>query len=165
MSELVTSAPRLYIFDVDGTLRWTTVPGQKYPLRASEWRLMPNVAERLRAIPWSPSGPWLGVASNQNGVAEGLLDERLARAMIHDTLCAALGREPDEARIELCTCSESAACSCRKPAPGLLLRLLEFFAVQPEDAIFVGDLPIDEEAARGAGVAFRWAADFFGWRD
>lgn len=87
--------PRLCIFDVDGTLRWTTMPGQKHPLASHEWRLMPNVAERLSAIPWSDTGPFLTVA--------------------------------------------------------------------PADALFVGDLAIDEEAARRAQVPFRWANDIFGW--
>ena len=83
---MMRAEPRLYIFDADGTLRWTTVDGQKYPLRTSEWRLMPNVADRLSAIRWSPDGPWLAIASNQNGVAEGLLDEAVAAGAIREGL-------------------------------------------------------------------------------
>lgn len=72
---------RLFIFDADGTLRWTTLPGRKYPLSSGEWRLMPGVEARLRAIPWSPCGPWLAIASNQNGVAAGELSEDRAREL------------------------------------------------------------------------------------
>ena len=153
---------RLYIFDADGTLRWTTVPGQKYPLHPDEWRLMPNVPERLGAIAWSAGGPWLAIASNQNGIAEGLLTETAARGMIEAMLAAALGRIPDGTRIEMCVCSETAGCDCRKPAPGLLLRLLASYGVAPHEALFVGDLPIDAEAARRAGIGFMWACEFFG---
>lgn len=153
---------RLYIFDADGTLRWTTVAGQKYPLACGQWQLMPGVAERLRAIPWSARGPWLGIASNQNGVAAGELSEATARRLIDDMLTAALGRVPRESRVELCTCPETAACACRKPAPGLLLRHLAHFGVAPGEALFVGDLDTDAEAARRAGIAFRHARDFFG---
>lgn len=154
--------PKLYIFDADGTLRWTTVVGQKYPLAEDQWRLMPNVAERLGAIPWSTEGPWLGIASNQNGVAAGELTEATARALIADMLHAALGAVPAGARVELCICDARATCDCRKPAPGMLLRLLAHFGVEAEDALYVGDLDIDAEAARRAGVPFRHARDFFG---
>ena len=70
---------KLYIFDVDGTLRWTRISGQRYPLAGDEWQLMPNVAEKLRAIPWaSDAGPRFGIVSNQSGVGEGLLSRHEA---------------------------------------------------------------------------------------
>lgn len=152
---------RLYIFDADGTLRWTTVPGQKYPLHSNQWQLMPNVSGRLRAIPWSASGPWLGIASNQNGVAAGELSNHMARQLMEGMLIAALGSIPEGTRIELCTCDETVACDCRKPAPGLLLRQLAHFGVAPDEALYVGDLDIDAEAARRAGIAFIRARHFF----
>jgi D-glycero-D-manno-heptose 1,7-bisphosphate phosphatase len=155
------SRVRLYIFDADGTLRWSMPPGRKYPLASGEWRLMPGVAERLRKIPWSPEGPWLAIASNQNGVAAGELTEETARRLIVDMLRAALGRIPEQTRVEICICAESVPCPCRKPAPGLLLRLLDHFGLSPAEALFVGDLDSDAEAARRAGVAFMRADRFF----
>lgn len=152
---------KLYIFDADGTLRWTTVPGQKYPLQLDEWQLMPNVAERLRAIPFSDDGPWLGIASNQNGVAAGELSLEMARRLMDDMLRAALGSVPDGTHIEMCMCDEHGDCDCRKPAPGLLLRHLAHFGVAPHEALFVGDLEIDAEAARRAGIPFVFASSFF----
>lgn len=154
---------RLYIFDADGTLRWTTVPGQRYPLNSGEWRLMPNVAARLAAIPWSAEGPWLAIASNQDGVAAGELSEAAARGLMREMLVAALGKLPHETRIAMCICGEHAGCGCRKPAPGLLLRLLVDYRVAPRDALFVGDLDSDAEAARRAGIPFCPAAEFFAW--
>jgi phosphoglycolate phosphatase-like HAD superfamily hydrolase len=44
----------------------------------------------------------------------------------------------------------------------MLLRILRRFEAAPDEALYVGDLDIDEQAARRAGVAFRWARDFFG---
>lgn len=153
---------RLFIFDADGTLRWTTVPGQKYPLAAHEWRLMPGVARKLAAIPWAEHGPWLAIASNQNGVARGELDEATARGLMHDMLTGVLGEIPPRTRIELCLCDEVLGCACRKPAPGLLLRLITHFGVTPEETLFVGDLALDQEAAQRARVRFAWAHEFFG---
>ena len=44
----------------------------------------------------------------------------------------------------------------------MLLRILQRFGLPAAEALFVGDLEIDREAARRAGVAFAWAHDFFG---
>jgi D-glycero-D-manno-heptose 1,7-bisphosphate phosphatase len=157
----LSSLPRLLVFDADGTLRWTTKEGQGYPCRPDEWQLMPNVRETLTRLDWSETGHRLGIASNQTGVALGHLTESMARALLVHTVEAALGHVPASAAIEMCICSPSIDCECRKPRPGLLQRILERFSASPREALFVGDLEIDREAARRAGVAFRWAHEFF----
>jgi D-glycero-D-manno-heptose 1,7-bisphosphate phosphatase len=157
------TSPALLLFDADGTLRWTTVEGQGYPRAPHEWRLMPNVRETLARFDWRPGGTRLGVASNQNGVAAGHLSEQMARRLLHDTVRAAIGFVPEDAAIEMCACPLSARCRCRKPEPGLLVRILHRAGVSADQALFVGDLDIDREAARRAGVPFAWAWDFFGW--
>ncbi len=41
-----------------------------------------------------------------------------------------------------------------KPAPDCLQLILERFAADPQEAVFVGDSAVDEETARAAGVPF-----------
>lgn len=41
-----------------------------------------------------------------------------------------------------------------KPAPDMLLHCLEHFALEPPDAVFVGDSPTDRDAAHAAGMDF-----------
>lgn len=41
-----------------------------------------------------------------------------------------------------------------KPAPDCLLKILERFAAEPREALFVGDSAVDEATARAAGVPF-----------
>lgn len=41
-----------------------------------------------------------------------------------------------------------------KPHPDELLKVLDHFGVGPETALYVGDSPIDQEAARAAGMIF-----------
>jgi D-glycero-D-manno-heptose 1,7-bisphosphate phosphatase len=159
---VVTRLPQLLVFDADGTLRWTLVPGQPCPNAPGEWRLLPGVAERLRALDWGPRGHRLGIASNQNGVALGYLSARMARRLLRETVEEALGFVPGDAAIEMCTCSPRRRCPCRKPAPGMLHRILRRFGLPPQEALFVGDLEIDREAAARAGVGFAWAHEFFG---
>jgi HAD superfamily hydrolase (TIGR01662 family) len=156
-------AVKLYIFDVDGTLRFTTVPGQKYPLNCHQWRLMPHVAEMLRNTRWDTGRRWLAVCSNQLGVGDRYLSRRVARELIQDTVAAAVGYLPAHTIIAMCTCPEGASCPRMKPNPGMLQELLRHYEVTAAEALYVGDQLLDAEAARRAGVPFTYAAEFFGW--
>ena len=122
--------------------------------------LFPDVKARLAEFDFGAGGTRLGIASNQNGVALGRLSATTARELLEAAVREAVG-EVAGVVIEMCICAPDGDCDCRKPAPGLLLRLLERFQVAPEDALYVGDLAIDEEAARRASVPFRWADEFF----
>ncbi|PYP89011.1 MAG: hypothetical protein DMF61_04750 [Blastocatellia bacterium AA13] len=156
--------PKLYLFDVDGTLRWTTIPGQPCPYRPGEWRLMPRVCETLRRIDWGPEGAALGIASNQDGVAESRLSEAMAHSMIVDTLKEAIGFLPVNCAIEICVCGAKSSCERRKPGAEMLNSAIRRFGVPPGEVLFVGDLESDRQAAFNAGVRFTWSWDFFGWR-
>jgi D-glycero-D-manno-heptose 1,7-bisphosphate phosphatase len=149
----------LVIFDADGTLRYVTVPGQHYPIHPGEWRLMPRVPETMAALPAARLK--FGIASNQHGVALGLLSRAQAEAMLVATWHAAWGPGAPEALVEMCTCLPEAPCSRRKPAPGMLQALMRRHDVVPERVLYVGDLPIDRQAAAAAKVRFSWAHDFF----
>ncbi len=153
--------PRVLIFDADGTLRCATVPGQPSPKAPGEWCLLPGVRETLAPLDWGPAGHRLGIASNQDGVALGALTRGMARRLLREMVIAAIGFVPEGSAIQLCTCTALAGCPRHKPAPGMLLRILHRFSAAPAEALFVGDLDIDREAARRAGVAFEWADAFF----
>jgi len=157
----VRPLPWVLIFDADGTLRRTTVPGQPSPKAPDEWQLLPRVRERLSALDWGPGGHRLGIASNQDGVPLGDLSREMAERLLHDVVEAAIGFVPEDAAIEMCVCDPREPCPCHKPAPGMLHRILHRFRASPAEALFVGDLEIDREAARRARVAFEWASAFF----
>ncbi len=153
----------LIVFDADNTLRRTTVPGQVCPRHAGQWELLPGVVERLRAISWGPGAMQLGIASNQDQIAYGFLSEATAHALLLDMARQATGYTPPADAVQLCPHSIESACRCRKPQPGLLHRVMQFYAVPAGKTLFVGDHAVDAEAARRAGVRFQWAQDFFGW--
>ncbi|MCS7242276.1 HAD family hydrolase [Candidatus Caldatribacterium sp.] len=44
-----------------------------------------------------------------------------------------------------------------KPYPDGVIRILRHFGVQPSETLYVGDSPLDAQAAHGAGVAFALA--------
>jgi hypothetical protein len=101
---------RVVIFDVDGTLRYTTRGGARYPITNTEWRLMPGVPDVLDALGFDRGLRRLAIASNQEGVGLGLLDAPRARALVDAVLVAALGHVPDGTHVELCTCAPGVAC-------------------------------------------------------
>ena len=156
---------RLYLFDADDTLRRTRVPGQPCPRAPGEWELLPGVAARLRAMPWGTDGLLVGVASNQDQVGYGLITERAAHQLLMDTIEAATGIAPPAEAVALCPHRLETSCACRKPAAGMLIRIMTFYGVPPGETLFVGNAPTDHEAARRAGTRFAWARAFFAWAE
>jgi D-glycero-D-manno-heptose 1,7-bisphosphate phosphatase len=156
---------RLYVFDADGTLRRTTVPGLPCPNAPGEWELIPGVRERLARISWGDGGAHFGIATNQGGVGVGYLSLDGARELLVEMVVEAFGVRPPRGSIEICPHAPHKGCACRKPEPLMLQRLMRRFGVTKEETLFVGDMDRDEEAARRAGTRFMWARDFFGWDD
>ena len=152
---------KLIIFDADDTLRRTTVTGQPAPNAPDQWQLLPNVRETLSRFDWRNGALKLGIASNQVGVALGFLTREMALRLIRDMIQEALGYLPSHLEIEICPCPPNSGCECRKPQPGMLLRIMSRFGVDRDETLFVGDLPTDREAAGRAGVHFMWAHQFF----
>lgn len=152
--------PYFVIFDADGTLRRCTIPGQPCPNRAGEWVLLPGVKAKIASL--AEQGACFAIASNQGGIASGKLSALTARALLNDLVGAAFPPLVSVS-VYLCPHDARARCSCRKPAPGMLLEALGSAGVAARDALFVGDMASDQEAARRAGVPFAWAADFFGF--
>ncbi len=155
---------RALFLDRDGTL----VQPRHYPSRPEDLVLFDGIGQQLRSL--QQAGFRLVVITNQSGIARGYFTEGDLRRM-HDHLAAELARfgvrldgiyhcphHPDGAIPEL-----AVRCACRKPEPGMLLRLMRRFGASPDRTLFVGDMDKDEEAARRAGTRFMWAKDFFGW--
>jgi D-glycero-D-manno-heptose 1,7-bisphosphate phosphatase len=101
----------------------------------------------------------VGVATNQAGVARGYFHEADVVAL-HQWMSQALAEQG--ARIDafaFCPHHPQGVvlayrrdCDCRKPAPGMIQRLLGLFDVEPRFAAMIGDKDSDLEAARAAGV-------------
>jgi D-glycero-D-manno-heptose 1,7-bisphosphate phosphatase len=153
----------LVVFDADDTLRQTIVRGRPCPRAPGEWVLRPGVSETLGRVAWSGEhGLRLGLASNQDQVAYGLVSREMARRLLRDLAIAATGTAPADPALQLCPHAADAGCECRKPKPRMLLNIMEHYGVGPDDTIFVGNAEVDREAAARAGVTFMWAADLFG---
>lgn len=98
------------------------------------------------------AGFTVAVASNQSGLARGLFNRHSLRAMHRKLrrLVASSGGRID--RIVVCPHGPDDGCRCRKPAPGLLLRLARHYRVSLDGVPAIGDSLRDLEAARAAGA-------------
>ena len=138
---------KLVILDRDGTINHDS---DDYIKSAAEWRPIAGSIEAIARL--TQAGYRVVVATNQSGIARGLLDTT-ALIAIHDTLQRAAHQAGG--RIDaffFCPHHPDMKCRCRKPAPGMLLEVARRFNVSLQNAWMVGDTRHDVEAAAAAGA-------------
>jgi histidinol-phosphate phosphatase family protein len=134
--------PAAVLLDRDGTLV-VDVPYNGDPDRVQPMPGARRALDRLRG-----AGVRLAVVSNQSGIARGIVTEAEV---------AAVNRRVEELLGPLgpwCLCPHGPGdgCTCRKPAPGLLLEAAARLGVAPHRCAVVGDIGADVEAARAVGA-------------
>ncbi|GAA0224419.1 HAD family hydrolase [Cryptosporangium japonicum] len=137
-------APRLVLFDRDGTLTVDDPPYNGDPARV---RLRPTAREAVDVL--RDRHIAVGVVSNQSGVGRGLLTRAQVEA-VADRIEQLLGRF--DAWV-FCPHTPAAGCACRKPAPGLVLAATDALGVPPAATAVIGDIGADVGAATAAGAA------------
>ena len=151
----MSARPRAAFIDRDGVIN----VDHGYVHSADRFELLPGVPTALRRL--RDAGFLLIVVTNQSGIARGLYAEAdfFALTQYMHSLLATHGVSLDA--VYHCPHLPDAAvpdyrrrCDCRKPAPGMILRGIAEFGVDPLLSIVVGDKPSDIEAGRAAGVAW-----------
>jgi D-glycero-D-manno-heptose 1,7-bisphosphate phosphatase len=127
----------LVIFDLDGTL----TPQRPSSTAAFDRQFCGGVPERCREL--LAAGHTLAVASNQGGIAKGLSVEAVEAHL--RWVCSELGMSAYRFASERVR---------KKPAPAMLLEMMDQFSASPADTWLVGDSEDDERAAVAAGVRF-----------
>jgi len=137
---------KLVILDRDGVINFDSDHYIKSP---EEWMPLPG---SLNAIAQLNQNGWrVAVATNQSGIARGLFDMHALNAMhakMHKALAAVGGRID---AVFFCPHLPEDDCDCRKPKPGLLIRIAERFGVPISESPMIGDSHRDLEAAAAAG--------------
>ena len=126
--------------------------------RADQLRVLPGVPEALRTL--RAAGFSLAVVTNQTVVARGLATEAdvdHVHAELNRLLLAA--QAPEIERFYTCPHHPAAsvpayriACTCRKPAPGLILRAARELQLNPHASFTIGDRLTDIQAGARAGT-------------
>jgi D-glycero-D-manno-heptose 1,7-bisphosphate phosphatase len=147
----------LYLFDVDGTLVQTR-SGEEHRAAPDDWQLLPGRVEKLASL----QGP-IALVTNQGGVAMGIHAADAMHEELHK-LAELVGAQ----KVLVCYSHPQGTVAhlredsyMRKPNPGMLLKAMLFFATDPVDTLFVGDMPTDAEAALRAGCKYQEADAFF----
>jgi D-glycero-D-manno-heptose 1,7-bisphosphate phosphatase len=137
--------PKAAFLDRDGTLIFD--PG--YLADPDGVRLLPGVPEALRRL--RDADFLLVIVSNQSGIARGLYTaDDLAR--VHARLVELLAQEGIAfAAAEYCQHGPEDACSCRKPAPGMILAAAAALDIDLPGSAMVGDKVADVLAGLAAG--------------
>lgn len=136
----------LVILDRDGVINRERDDFVKSP---DEWVPLPGSLEALAKL--HQAGWTVAVASNQSGVARGLIAPEVLEA-IH----ARMRRAVEEAGGHLdaifhCPHGPEDGCTCRKPRPGLFQRIVRHYRTELKDVPCLGDRRRDLEAAVASG--------------
>src|SRR5260370_7166634 len=111
-------------------------------------RLLPGVPEAIALL--RGVGYEVFVVTNQRGVAKGLLTEDELQ-LIHQRMCQQLGAAGAAiTKVYYCPHEKQPPCSCRKPAPGMLLTAAQAFDIDLASSWMMGYSDIDVKAGKSA---------------
>jgi D-glycero-D-manno-heptose 1,7-bisphosphate phosphatase len=139
---------RAAFLDRDGVINRKAPEGQ-YITRWAEFEFLPRVAEAIALLKQARFS--VIVVSNQRCVAEGLITVP-ELDVIHQRMfgeLAAAGAIIDG--VYYCPHEKQSSCSCRKPAPGLLLRAAREHHIDLTRSWMIGDSDSDIQAGKNAG--------------
>ena len=138
---------KLIVLDRDGVINEDL---ERPVVSVDEWVPVEGSLEaiaRLYQAGWS-----VAVATNQSGIGLGKLDLATLHDIhhkMHEQTTQAGGRIDV---VAFCPHTDSDACACRKPAPGMLYTISERLGVDLTNVIMVGDSLHDMQAAMAAAA-------------
>jgi D-glycero-D-manno-heptose 1,7-bisphosphate phosphatase len=149
MSATSSRGLRWVFLDRDGTINVKPARGE-YVTAPAQIHLLDGAAGAIRRL--NEAGIWVGIVTNQRGVALGRMSPADLDA-VHRRLLAELARGGAYVdSIYVCPHHEG-TCVCRKPQPGLLLQAREDVGdMDFAQAAVVGDSPSDVQAGCAVGA-------------
>ncbi len=138
---------KLIILDRDGTINFDRDDFVRSP---EQWQPLPGALEAIARL--NQAGWHVVVASNQSGLGRGLFDAAALNAM-HAKMHKLLGDVGGKIdAVFYCPHTPDDDCDCRKPAPGLMVQILQRYGLDAKHTLVhaVGDSPRDLQAAVAA---------------
>jgi D-glycero-D-manno-heptose 1,7-bisphosphate phosphatase len=143
---IIQQHKQVVVLDRDGVINQDSVNYIKHP---DEWQAIPGSLEAIALL--HQHGIDVHVATNQAGVAKGKLTLSLLQA-IHEKMMNLIHEAGGDIKsIQFCPHHPNDRCDCRKPAPGMLLRIAEQYGPEQMQICYVGDSSKDISAAKAAG--------------
>jgi D-glycero-D-manno-heptose 1,7-bisphosphate phosphatase len=137
----------LIILDRDGVINYDSDAFIKTP---DEWSPIPGSLEAIAQL--NAANIKVAVASNQSGIGRGLITPEALTA-IHQKMFSAL--KDVRGHIDylvFCPHLPEANCACRKPKPGLLQNIAEYFNYSLTNVPVIGDAWRDLQAAQAVNA-------------
>jgi len=137
---------KLVILDRDGVINEDSALFIK---NAQEYIPIPGSIEAIARL--GENGYTVAVATNQSGIARGLLtlqDLKAIHEKLHRLVTEAGGKISE---VAFCPHGPTDSCDCRKPKPGLMKRLMGTLGT-PEEYFIVGDSLRDLQAGIAVGA-------------
>jgi histidinol-phosphate phosphatase family protein len=139
---------RAAFLDRDGVIN-RKAPDGRYVTRWEEMELLPGVAVAIASL--NRANFHVIVVSNQRCIAKGLVSSHEVE-QLHRRMCGELAAA--DAVIDAvyyCPHDEQPPCTCRKPAPGMLLKAAKDYGIELRRSWMIGDAETDVAAGRNAG--------------
>ena len=134
--------------DRDGVIN-EKAPEGRYITKWEQFHVLAGVAEGVHLL--NQAGHCVIIVTNQRCIAKGIVTvadlESMHRHMVE--VLAGAGATIDG--IYYCPHEMETSCSCRKPAPGMLLEAARSRNIDMTASWMIGDSDIDVEAGRNAG--------------
>lgn len=140
---------RHVVLDRDGVLDREPIEG--WIDDVADWRWERGALDAIARL--AASSVAVSVVTNQSGVGRGVVPADRAIAVNEWLASELVARGVEMVGVFACYHAPDAGCTCRKPAPGLVLEAIELARVPPGETVLVGDAARDLDAGHAAGVA------------
>lgn len=140
-------------FDRDGTLNVNT----DYLYKKEDFIWMPDAVEAIKYA--NDHGYLVIVVTNQSGVARGYYTEEDVK-LLHEWMNQELKKKgahidafyycPYHTKGTVPKYTKDS--EDRKPKPGMVLKAIKDYDIDPKQSIMIGDKPLDAECAENAGI-------------
>lgn len=134
------------ILDRDGVINYDS---DEYVKSWAEFHFQPGALAALRQL--KAAGCEVYIATNQAGIGKGVHEPRDLRDIFLRMQLAIHQAGGEIHGIASCPHLRAAGCFCRKPAPGMLLKLAAKYGLDLRRSVFVGDSCTDIEAGQAVG--------------
>src|SRR5258707_12121047 len=138
---------RAAFLDRDGVINYNAPEGQYVTCR-EKFQFIPGVEEAIASL--NSAGYVVIVVTNQRCVAKGLLTAQ-GLDSLHEWMCRELAKAGAAiTAVYYCPHESQPPCTCRKPAPGMLLSAARIHEIDLIKSWLVGDSDVDIQAGRHA---------------
>jgi|SRR5271154_5082038 D-glycero-D-manno-heptose 1,7-bisphosphate phosphatase len=134
--------------DRDGVIN-RKAPEGDYITSSEDFQILPGVTEAISLL--NRAGFRVIVVTNQRAIAKGILTIAGLKK-IHEQMAESLSKSGAVIDgIQFCPHDYDPPCTCRKPAPGMLLDAAQELAMDLKASWMIGDSDIDIQAGKNAG--------------